>query len=109
LVDGLKLFFEHEVTKGVIVIRATREAELNSAELIEEHRIKAKNSKPMIEMVAGRTAPGGKTAGHAGTLLSPRDPRADTKTKALDAADAVAVVLHPGLMGSEMKGLLEIG
>jgi succinyl-CoA synthetase alpha subunit len=56
-------------------------------------------------MVAGRTAPEGKTMGHAGALLSPRDASADAKAKALEAAGAV-VVPHPGMMGSEMKRLL---
>lgn len=81
------------------------EAELNAAELIKEYRSKTKNPKPIIAMVAGRTAPEGKTMGHAGALLSPRDASADAKAKALQAAGAV-VVPHPGLMGSEMKRLL---
>lgn len=56
-------------------------------------------------MVAGRTAPSGKTMGHAGALLSPNDASADAKAKALEAAGAV-LVPHPGLMGIEMKKLL---
>lgn len=56
-------------------------------------------------MVAGRTVPEGKTMGHAGALLSPRDATAETKAKVLEEAGAV-IVPHPGLMGSEMKRLL---
>ncbi|KAF2114268.1 succinyl-CoA synthetase-like protein [Lophiotrema nucula] len=106
LVDGLKLFFDHPETKGIIVIgEIGGEAELNAAELIKEYRSRTKNPKPIIAMVAGRTAPPGKTMGHAGALLSPRDASADAKAKALQATGAV-VVPHPGLMGSEMKRLL---
>ncbi|KAF2635173.1 succinate-CoA ligase [Massarina eburnea CBS 473.64] len=106
LVDGLKLFFEHPETKGIIVIgEIGGEAELNAAELIKEYRSRTKDPKPIIAMVAGRTAPVGKTMGHAGALLSQRDASAETKAKALEEAGAV-VVPHPGLMGSEMKRLL---
>ena len=56
-------------------------------------------------MVAGRTAPPGKTMGHAGALLSDRDLSADAKAKALEAAGAV-LVPHPGMIGPEMKRLL---
>ena len=81
------------------------EAELKAAELIAKYRSQTKNPKPIIAMVAGRTAPEGKTMGHAGALLSPRDASADAKAKALEAAGAI-VVPHPGMMGTEMKRLL---
>lgn len=58
-------------------------------------------------MVAGRTAPAGKTMGHAGALLSPGDYGAEAKAQALAAAGAI-VVEHPGLMGSTMRGLLDM-
>lgn len=106
LVDGLKLFFDHPETEGIIVIgEIGGEAELNAAELIKDYKRRTKNPKPIVAMVAGRTAPEGKTMGHAGALLSPRDVTAETKAKALEEAGAV-VVPHPGLMGSELKKLL---
>ncbi|OAG02220.1 succinate-CoA ligase [Paraphaeosphaeria sporulosa] len=106
LVDGLRLFFDHPETEGIIVIgEVGGEAELNAAELVKEYRSRTENPKPIIAMVAGRTAPEGKTMGHAGALLSPRDATAEAKAKALEEAGAV-VVPHPGLMGSEMRRLL---
>ncbi|KEZ46300.1 Succinyl-CoA ligase [ADP-forming] subunit alpha-1, mitochondrial [Scedosporium apiospermum] len=106
LVEGLKLFFEHDDTEGIIVIgEIGGEAELKAAELINEYRRNTPNPKPIIAMVAGRTAPPGKTMGHAGALLSPRDVSADAKAKALEEAGAL-VVPHPGVMGVEMKRLL---
>lgn len=106
LVDGLKLFFGHGDTKGIICIgEIGGEAELKAADLIREYRRATPNPKPIIAMVAGRTAPKGKTMGHAGALLSPRDVSAETKARALADAGAI-VVPHPGVMGSTMRELL---
>ncbi|KAK1700652.1 succinate-CoA ligase [Colletotrichum godetiae] len=108
LLDGLKLFFEHENTQGIIVIgEIGGEAELRAAEAIRNYRESTTDPKPIIAMVAGRTAPQGKTMGHAGAILSPRDVPADVKAKALEEAGAI-VVPHPGVMGDEMKRLLNL-
>ena len=104
--DGLKLFFDHDETEGIIVIgEIGGEAELGAADLIKEYRRSTPNPKPIIAMVAGRTAPEGRTMGHAGAMLSPRDASADAKAKALEEAGAV-VVPHPGVMGTVMRELL---
>lgn len=58
-------------------------------------------------MVAGRTAPHGRTMGHAGAVLTSRDAPAEIKARALGDAGAV-IVPHPGVMGEAMKRLLEI-
>jgi succinyl-CoA synthetase alpha subunit len=105
LADGLRLFFEHEETKGIIVIgEIGGEAELEAAELIKEYR-KTANPKPVVAMVAGRTAPEGKTMGHAGAVFSAGDITAGAKAKALEDAGAI-VVPHPGVMGEKMSELL---
>ncbi|KAM0427873.1 hypothetical protein ACHAPT_007332 [Fusarium lateritium] len=105
LADGLKLFFDHEETKGIIVIgEIGGEAELEAAELIKEYR-KTPNPKPVVAMVAGRTAPEGKTMGHAGAVFSAGDVTAAAKAKALEDVGAV-VVPHPGVMGAKMRELL---
>ncbi|CEJ83772.1 Putative Succinate-CoA ligase [[Torrubiella] hemipterigena] len=106
LVDGLKLFFDHPETEGIIVIgEIGGEAELRAAEAIKEYRKKTPNPKPIIAMVAGQTAPEGRTMGHAGAVLSPRDAPASVKVAALRDAGAV-IVPHPGVMGATMKELL---
>ncbi|KAI3546709.1 succinate-CoA ligase [Colletotrichum abscissum] len=108
LLDGLKLFFEHEETRGIIVIgEIGGEAELRAAEAIRDYKKLTPNPKPIIAMVAGRTAPQGKTMGHAGAILSARDVPADVKAKALEEAGAI-VVPHPGAMGNEMRRLLNL-
>ncbi|CAM1500620.1 Fc.00g097820.m01.CDS01 [Cosmosporella sp. VM-42] len=106
LVDGLKLFFDHPETKGIIVIgEIGGEAELKAADIIGEYRRSTRRPKPIIAMVAGRTAPLGKTMGHAGALLSLRDASASAKAMALEDAGAI-VVPHPGVMGDRMKEIL---
>ncbi|KAF5972380.1 succinyl ligase subunit alpha-2 mitochondrial [Fusarium coicis] len=106
LADGLKLFFNHDETKGIIVIgEIGGEAELEAAELIREHRRTSPRPKPVIAMVAGRTAPEGKAMGHAGAIWRDGDVTAEVKTKALEDAGAI-IVPHPGVMGERMKELL---
>ncbi|KAH7024792.1 succinyl-CoA synthetase-like protein [Microdochium trichocladiopsis] len=107
LVDALNLFLEHEETKGIVVIgEIGGEAELKAAELIKDyHRNNPTDRKPIVAMVSGRTAPVGKTMGHAGALLSHGDVSAEAKARALQDAGAV-VVPHPGVIGTEMKRLL---
>ena len=100
------MLFRHKNTKGIIVIgEIGGTAEFDAADVIAEYRRSEPNPKPLIAMVAGRTAPKGRTMGHAGALLSPGEKGAEAKTRALEAAGAV-VVPHPGLMGSEMRKLL---
>ncbi|KAM0254555.1 hypothetical protein ACHAQJ_006661 [Trichoderma viride] len=107
LADGLRLFFEDEETKGIIVIgEIGGEAELKAADLIREYRKSTPSPKPIVAMVAGQTAPHGRIMGHAGAVLTSRDVPAEIKSKALENAGAV-VVPHPGIMGATMKKLLE--
>ncbi|KAL7920379.1 succinyl-CoA synthetase-like protein [Trichoderma austrokoningii] len=107
LADGLRLFFEDEETKGIIVIgEIGGEAELRAAELIREYRKTTRHPKPIVAMVAGKTAPHGRTMGHAGAVLTSRDVPAEIKARALEDAGAV-IVPHPGVMGETMKRLLE--
>ncbi|KAI6782681.1 uncharacterized protein J7T54_000824 [Emericellopsis cladophorae] len=106
LVDGLRTFFDHEETKGIIVIgEIGGDAELKAAALIREYRRSTANPKPIIAMVAGRMAPPGKIMGHAGAILQATEVSAEDKARALADAGAV-VVPHPGVMGVKMEQLL---
>ena len=80
-------------------------AELEAADTIRHYISTEPNPKPIVAMVAGRTAPAGKTMGHAGALLAPGDGSAEAKAQALAAAGAI-VVAHPGLIGPKLMDLL---
>ncbi|EXA33881.1 succinyl-CoA synthetase alpha subunit [Fusarium oxysporum f. sp. pisi HDV247] len=108
LVDALKLFFNHPGTEGIIAIgEIGGEAELRAAEAIKDYRRITRNPKPIIAMVAGKTAPEGRTMGHAGALLQSGDISAEAKAKALADSGAI-VVPHPGVMGQVMNELLSL-
>ncbi|KAF5642322.1 succinyl synthetase alpha subunit [Fusarium sp. NRRL 25303] len=102
LVDGLKLFFDHPETERIILIG---EAELIAAEAIQQYRRATKSPKPIIVMIAGNTAPKGRTMGYAGAFLETGGATAKAKAKAV--ADSVAIVVpHPGVMGEVMSNSL---
>lgn len=105
--DALEVFYEHPETEGIIVIgEIGGQAEFHAAESIKAYRARTANPKPIVAMVAGRTAPEGKVMGHAGALLSSGNEGAEAKAQALAAAGAI-VVPHPGFLGTEMKRLLD--
>ncbi|KAG6985292.1 succinate--CoA ligase [ADP-forming] subunit beta, hydrogenosomal [Physcia stellaris] len=60
--------------------------------------------KPVVAMVTGRTAPRGKTMGHAGAVAG-GGASAEEKIRALERAGAV-VAVHPGEIGRLMKEVL---
>lgn len=102
----MKLFFDHPETEGIVVIgEIGGEAELRAADVIREYRRNTPNPKPIIAMVAGKTAPLGRTMGHAGAVLTSGDVTAETKVEALEESGAV-VVQHPGVIGETMRSLL---
>lgn len=106
IVDSLKVFFDHEETEGIVVIgEIGGEQELRAAEMIKKYRRSTRHPKPIVAMVAGQTAPRGKTMGHTGAILTARDVTAAEKAKALEDAGAV-IVPDPGVMGATMKKLL---
>jgi succinyl-CoA synthetase alpha subunit len=106
LLDGLKMFYHHDGTEGIIVIgEIGGTAEFDAADSIREYIRTTKNPKPIVAMVAGQTAPEGKVMGHAGALLTPGDKSAEAKATALREAGAI-VVPHPGFLGTQMAELL---
>ncbi|KLO84642.1 Uncharacterized protein LW93_4920 [Fusarium fujikuroi] len=106
LVDGLKLFFIHPETEGIIVIgEIGGEAELRAAEAIQQYGRPTQSLKPMIVMAAGNTALKGRTMGYAGAFLDPGGVIAEAKAKTLADSGAV-VVPHLGVLGEVMSKLL---
>lgn len=105
LLDALRVLVDEPRTKGIVLLgEIGGEAELEAAAFLSDWKQKG-GRKPVVAMVTGRTAPEGRTMGHAGAVAG-AGASAEEKVKALEAAGA-AVPVHPGEIGWVMRGLLE--
>ena len=81
-VDILKLYQKDPETKVIVLIgEIGRMSEEQAAEYIQ-----SEVSKPVVSIIAGRTAPPGKTMGHAGAIITAGRGTYDSKVKALEKA-----------------------
>lgn len=107
LTDALKILVRDEATEGIVVLgEIGGEAEMEAAAFLSQWRkeVAKEEWKPVVGMVTGRTAPKGRTMGHAGAV-SGEGTSAEDKARALEQAGAVLAV-HPGEIGKIMKRLL---
>ena len=100
-IDALELFAADPDTEAVIMIGEIG----GTAEQEAAAYIKASFKKPVVEFIAGQTAPPGRRMGHAGAIIAGGQGTAAEKMDALTAA-GVRVVKSPADMGVAMKELL---
>jgi succinyl-CoA synthetase alpha subunit len=81
--DLLPLFEQDPQTRAIVIIGEIGGAE----EELAAQAVRAGVTKPVIAMIAGKTAPKGRSMGHAGAIVSPGgEGGAEAKEKALAAA-----------------------
>jgi len=99
--DVLAMFERDGQTKGIAMIgEIGGNAEERAAEFIRKNV-----KKPVVAYIAGRTAPSGKTMGHAGAVISGTSGTAQSKIEALKKAGVSTAELPGDVADILMKKL----
>ena len=99
--DAVELFMNDDETDGIIMIgEIGGQLEADAARWIKNN-----GTKPVVGFIAGKTAPAGRTMGHAGAIVGGKDDTADAKMQILREC-GISVAESPANIGSLMAQLI---
>ena len=100
--DAVVLLMEDPETECIVMIgEIGGQLEAEAARWVKENG----NKKPVIGFIAGRTAPKGRTMGHAGAIVGGKDDTAQAKMKILKE-NGIHVVESPAKIGAKVAEVL---